>query len=111
MTSACAGAVSARASSAMVRLMRPCMPPVHRAGRPPSAGLSEGLRRATSTAGGTDNTTRLRGVIRTAHTSALDNATLRAARALLEVAFDGELTAEDWEHCLGGIHALAWDGD
>ena len=50
-------------------------------------------------------------MIRTAHTSALDNATLRAARALLEVAFDGELTAEDWEHCLGGIHALAWEGD
>jgi aminoglycoside 2'-N-acetyltransferase I len=50
-------------------------------------------------------------MVRTAHTAQLDNATLRAARALLEVAFDGELTAEDWEHCLGGIHALAWDGD
>ena len=50
-------------------------------------------------------------VIRTAHTSQLDNATLRAARMLLEDAFDGELTAEDWRHCLGGIHALAWDGD
>ncbi|MBE2318649.1 GNAT family N-acetyltransferase [Solirubrobacter sp. CPCC 204708] len=50
-------------------------------------------------------------MIRTLHTCALDNATLRAARALLEDAFDGELTPEDWEHCLGGMHALAWDGD
>jgi aminoglycoside 2'-N-acetyltransferase I len=49
--------------------------------------------------------------MRTAHTSELDDATLGAARALLEAAFDGELTAEDWEHCLGGIHALAWEGD
>jgi aminoglycoside 2'-N-acetyltransferase I len=49
--------------------------------------------------------------VRTAHTAELDAATLRAARALLEDVFAGELTAEDWEHCLGGIHALAYDGD
>lgn len=23
--------------------------------------------------------------------------------------FDGNLSDHDWEHCLGGIHALAWD--
>src|SRR4051794_14873019 len=50
-------------------------------------------------------------MVRTAHTSELDRATLSAARALLEDAFDGELTAQDWDHCLGGIHALAYDGD
>jgi len=49
-------------------------------------------------------------VIRTVHTSALGTAALASARALLEVAFDGELTAEDWEHCLGGLHVLAYDG-
>jgi aminoglycoside 2'-N-acetyltransferase I len=48
--------------------------------------------------------------VRTAHTADLDAATLAAARALLEDVFDGELTAEDWEHCLGGIHALAYEG-
>jgi aminoglycoside 2'-N-acetyltransferase I len=52
----------------------------------------------------------LAGVIRTVHTSALGGAALATARELLEVAFDGELTAEDWEHCLGGLHVLAYDG-
>src|SRR3954469_24745721 len=50
-------------------------------------------------------------MIRTAHTSDLDAATLGAARALLEDVFAGELTAEDWDNCLGGIHALAYEGD
>jgi aminoglycoside 2'-N-acetyltransferase I len=45
------------------------------------------------------------------HTSELDPGTLEAARALLDAVFEGELTAEDWEHCLGGVHALVWDGD
>jgi aminoglycoside 2'-N-acetyltransferase I len=49
-------------------------------------------------------------VIRTAHTAELDAATRAAARALLYRAFAGELTEEDWEHCLGGIHGLAYDG-
>jgi GNAT superfamily N-acetyltransferase len=25
--------------------------------------------------------------------------------------FEGDLSAEDWEHALGGIHALVWDGE
>jgi aminoglycoside 2'-N-acetyltransferase I len=49
--------------------------------------------------------------IRTGHTADLDDATLRAARGLLHAVFD-DFTEDDWEHCLGGIHALAWqDGE
>jgi aminoglycoside 2'-N-acetyltransferase I len=47
-------------------------------------------------------------VIRTAHTAALDAATLAAARAILDGAFGGEMTDDDWDHALGGIHALAY---
>jgi aminoglycoside 2'-N-acetyltransferase I len=50
-------------------------------------------------------------MVRTAHTADLDEATLAAARALIEEVFEGELTAEDWEHCLGGVHALAYEED
>jgi aminoglycoside 2'-N-acetyltransferase I len=49
--------------------------------------------------------------VRVAHTADLDATTLGAARALLEAVFEGELTEHDWEHALGGMHALAWDGD
>jgi aminoglycoside 2'-N-acetyltransferase I len=48
-------------------------------------------------------------VIRTAHSRELDGATLSAARAILDAAFPGELTDDDWDHGLGGIHALAYD--
>jgi aminoglycoside 2'-N-acetyltransferase I len=48
--------------------------------------------------------------VRTAHTADLDEPTLTAARALLDVVFDGEMTDDDWEHALGGIHALVYDG-
>jgi aminoglycoside 2'-N-acetyltransferase I len=47
--------------------------------------------------------------LRTAHTSALDAATLEAARVLLVDAFVGRFTAHDWDHALGGVHALVWD--
>jgi aminoglycoside 2'-N-acetyltransferase I len=51
-------------------------------------------------------------VIRTAHTADLDPATLKAARALLDAAFsDDFFTDDDWEHGLGGVHALAYDHD
>ena len=50
-------------------------------------------------------------VVQVAHTSALDAATLAAVRALLDDVFD-ELDEHDWEHALGGMHALIWeDGD
>jgi aminoglycoside 2'-N-acetyltransferase I len=48
--------------------------------------------------------------LRTAHTADLSPAALKAARELLDEVFDGEMTDEDWEHALGGIHALVWDG-
>ena len=41
-----------------------------------------------------------------AHTADLDAGTLAAARALLDAVFDPEMTDEDWEHALGGIHAV-----
>ncbi|MGW3151212.1 MULTISPECIES: GNAT family N-acetyltransferase [Streptomyces] len=48
--------------------------------------------------------------LRTAHTADLTPAELRAVRALLHDAFDGEFDDEDFEHGLGGIHALVHDG-
>jgi len=47
--------------------------------------------------------------IHTAHTADLDAATLSAARALLYDVFD-DMTDHDWEHALGGVHALVWEG-
>ena len=49
--------------------------------------------------------------VRSAHTAYLQPADLAAARALLDDVFAGEMTDADWEHALGGIHALAWEGD
>jgi aminoglycoside 2'-N-acetyltransferase I len=48
--------------------------------------------------------------LRTAHTSELDAATLTAGRALLYDVFE-DMTDEDWEHALGGIHALVWEDE
>src|SRR6185369_6678385 len=44
-----------------------------------------------------------------AHTADLDAAARAAARDLLFEVFD-DMTDEDWEHCLGGLHTLAYDG-
>jgi aminoglycoside 2'-N-acetyltransferase I len=44
------------------------------------------------------------------HTARLDDATLRTARALMDEAFGGGFGDEDWEHALGGLHALAFEG-
>jgi aminoglycoside 2'-N-acetyltransferase I len=44
------------------------------------------------------------------HTAWLDAATRAAARILLWDVFAAEMTEHDWEHCLGGIHALMWEG-
>ena len=51
-----------------------------------------------------------RGRVRIAHTADLSPATLAAARALLDRAFEGNWTVHDWEHGLGGVHALMWEG-
>jgi aminoglycoside 2'-N-acetyltransferase I len=45
-----------------------------------------------------------------AHTGQLAPAELAAAHQLLEEVFAPELTEQDWEHCLGGMHALVWEG-
>ena len=45
------------------------------------------------------------------HTSKLDRDVLTASRELLDLVFDGEMTDADWEHSLGGMHAIAWRGD
>ncbi|MDO0911544.1 GNAT family N-acetyltransferase [Streptomyces sp. DT2A-34] len=46
---------------------------------------------------------------RTVHTADLTTAELRAIRALLDDAFDGDFSDEDFEHGLGGMHALVHD--
>jgi aminoglycoside 2'-N-acetyltransferase I len=48
--------------------------------------------------------------VQTSHTADLEPETRSAARALLYGVFD-DMTEHDWEHSLGGVHALAWDGD
>jgi aminoglycoside 2'-N-acetyltransferase I len=45
-----------------------------------------------------------------AHTGRLAPVVLGQARALLDDVFSGEFAVDDWEHCLGGLHALAWQG-
>ncbi|HEX9537850.1 MAG TPA: GNAT family N-acetyltransferase [Streptosporangiaceae bacterium] len=47
--------------------------------------------------------------VRTVHTADLDTATLEAARALLYEVFD-DMAEDDWEHALGGVHALVQEG-
>jgi aminoglycoside 2'-N-acetyltransferase I len=46
-----------------------------------------------------------------AHTAQLGPAILASARALLDEAFGGEFDDADWQHALGGMHAVAFDGD
>nr|WP_042183166.1 GNAT family N-acetyltransferase [Kibdelosporangium sp. MJ126-NF4] len=48
--------------------------------------------------------------LQTAHTADLDTTTLTAIRTLMTVAFDGDFSDDDWEHALGGMHALVRDG-
>ncbi|MGW6917735.1 GNAT family N-acetyltransferase [Kitasatospora sp. NPDC054939] len=47
--------------------------------------------------------------VQTAHTSQVDRTVLEAAQALLVDVFEGDLSEEDWEHALGGVHALVWE--
>ena len=50
-------------------------------------------------------------MVELAHTAQLPARTLAAARELLDEVFEGELTDHDWEHALGGVHALVWEDD
>lgn len=47
--------------------------------------------------------------VHVAHTSDLGQDALTAARRLLDGVFD-DMTDQDWEHALGGMHALVWEG-
>jgi aminoglycoside 2'-N-acetyltransferase I len=47
--------------------------------------------------------------LRTVHTADLAPAELRTVRTLLDDAFAGNFSDEDWDHGLGGIHALVHD--
>ena len=49
--------------------------------------------------------------VQTAHTSSLDPSTLEEVRALVHQAFDGHFDDDDWDHCLGGVHAVVWEDD
>lgn len=44
------------------------------------------------------------------HTSGLTPVELAAVHALLTDVFDGDFTDEDWDHTLGGMHAVVVDG-
>jgi aminoglycoside 2'-N-acetyltransferase I len=44
--------------------------------------------------------------VRTSHTSSLDAAALDELRRFLDEAFSGDFDDEDWDHALGGIHAV-----
>ena len=48
--------------------------------------------------------------VRMAHTASLSAGELADIRALLDDAFDGGFSDDDFEHALGGIHALAREG-
>lgn len=48
---------------------------------------------------------------RVGHTSEIEPAILDRARAMLVVVFAGELTENDWEHSLGGVHVVAIHAD
>ncbi len=43
------------------------------------------------------------------YTAHVPSRALVTARALLDDAFDGDFDDADWDHALGGLHALAWD--
>ncbi|HEY0519106.1 MAG TPA: GNAT family N-acetyltransferase [Ilumatobacteraceae bacterium] len=47
-------------------------------------------------------------VLQVGHTAEFDADALLKARQLLEMVFEGELTDEDWEHSIGGMHAVVW---
>jgi aminoglycoside 2'-N-acetyltransferase I len=48
--------------------------------------------------------------VQIAHTAWLSPEQLQAIRILLDEAFDGDVIDDDYEHALGGMHALVWEG-
>lgn len=49
-------------------------------------------------------------LLQVAHTAELDPSVLTQCRELLKVVFDGEFDDHDWDHSIGGVHAIAWQG-
>ncbi|MCF2530289.1 GNAT family N-acetyltransferase [Yinghuangia soli] len=47
--------------------------------------------------------------LRIAHTADFEPHELALARKLLDDVFEGDMSDEDWEHCLGGLQALLWE--
>lgn len=45
---------------------------------------------------------------RLVHTADLDGETRERVREMVSTAFAGDFTETDWEHALGGMHALVW---
>ncbi|SPM39082.1 Predicted N-acetyltransferase YhbS, partial [Mycobacterium numidiamassiliense] len=45
---------------------------------------------------------------RLVHTADLDSTTLQRVHDMVSDAFAGNFTEHDWEHALGGMHALVW---
>jgi aminoglycoside 2'-N-acetyltransferase I len=45
---------------------------------------------------------------RLVHTSDLDSETRQRVWQMVTAAFAGDFTEDDWEHALGGMHALIW---
>ncbi|KAA1251946.1 GNAT family N-acetyltransferase [Mycobacterium simiae] len=45
---------------------------------------------------------------RLVHTSDLDSQTRQRIHQMVTAAFAGDFTENDWEHALGGMHALIW---
>ena len=50
-------------------------------------------------------------MLRVAHTSELEPELLEAVQAMLVEVFEGGFDEHDWEHALGGIHAIALSED
>jgi aminoglycoside 2'-N-acetyltransferase I len=50
------------------------------------------------------------GEVRVVHTADLGTACLHETRALLDLAFGGDFTDDDWDHSLGGMHVQVRDG-
>jgi aminoglycoside 2'-N-acetyltransferase I len=50
--------------------------------------------------------------IRRSGTAELSAVQTRTLRHLLDQAYEGEFSQDDWQHCLGGVHVLGWlDGE
>ncbi|MFF2962938.1 GNAT family N-acetyltransferase [Streptomyces sp. NPDC057963] len=49
-------------------------------------------------------------ILHTEHTYRLAPAALDEIRALLDTAFEGDFSDDDWDHGLGGVHAYVRDG-